>query len=134
MADPNAKPVDVSSADKIDDLFQPVQTRVQAGTVWVWDEAAKKLESKRIMVGITDGTFSQIVNAGDLKVGDEVLTNIVIPLTSAQKSAQQQSIFGAQGQRGQGGFGPGGPAGGGVGGGRAGGGGGGGGGGRGGGF
>ena len=116
--------------DKIDDLFTPVRTRIQAANVWTWDEAGKKLESKRVTYGVSDGTFSQLVS-GDVKVGDEIVTNIVIPLTAAQRSAQQQSIFGGQQQRG-GGFGPGGggnfggPAGGGGGGGARGGGGGGG--------
>jgi hypothetical protein len=108
---PQAAPLE---GDKIDDLFTPVRTRIQAANVWTWDEANKKLESKRVTFGITDGTFSQLIS-GDVKVGDEVVTNIVIPLTAAQRSAQQQSIFG--GQQNRGGFGPGGPGGGGFGGG-----------------
>jgi HlyD family secretion protein len=94
--------------DKIDDLFTPVRTRIQAANIWTWDEATKKLESKRVTYGVTDGTFSQLIS-GDVKVGDEVVTNIVLPLTSAQRS-QQQSIFGGQ-QQNRGGFGPGGPGG-----------------------
>jgi hypothetical protein len=94
------------NADKIDDLFTPVQTRILPGQVWTWDEANKKLESVRVTTGVTDGTFSQLMS-GDIKVGQQIVTNIVVPLTASQRSAQQQSIFGQQ-QRGGG---PGGPGG-----------------------
>lgn len=83
--------------------------------MWTWDENAKKLDTKRVVVGITDGQFSQIVS-GDIKPGDEVVTNIVVPVSSAQRQQQQNSIFnqgrGGPGGFGPGGFGPGGPGGG----------------------
>jgi HlyD family secretion protein len=117
-----APPVQLN-AEKIDDLFTPVQTRTTRGQVWTWDEANKKLEAIRVVTGITDGQFSQLIS-GDAKVGQQVVTNIVVPLTAAQRQAQQSSIFGQQqrgggpggfgGPGGPGGFGgPGGPAGGG---------------------
>jgi HlyD family secretion protein len=113
-------------AEKIDELFAPMQTRIQPGQVWQWD--GKALTEKRLQIGISDGQFSQIIS-GDLKAGDKVVTNIILPLTAAQRQ-QQQSIFGQQPGRGSS-FGPaqsggfrGGDGGGGGGGGRGGGGGG----------
>jgi hypothetical protein len=107
-------------AEKIDDLYQPIPVRITPARVWQWDEAKKALTDKQIQLGISDGQFTQVVS-GDLKAGDQVVTNIVLPITAAQRM-QNQSIFGQQGQRGRGGdFGAGG---GGQGGGRTGGGGG----------
>jgi hypothetical protein len=106
-----------------------MEVRITPGQVWQWDEAAKQLTSVRIQTGITDGQFSEIVS-GDVNAGDQVVTNIVLPVSAAQRQQQQQNIFGGQqGGRGGGGFGAGGPVpaggGGGAGGGRGGGGGGG---------
>jgi len=121
------------NAETIDDLFPPIPRRLQTGTVWTWNEAAKELKQIPVTTGIADGQFSQVVS-GDVTVGQQVVSTIIVPMTAAE---QNQSIFGQQpGQRRGGpGFGPAAPPppnp---VGGGRGGGGGGGGGGGRGGGF
>ena len=101
-----AAPVELD-AESIDDLFPSAPPRIQTGSVWTWDEAKKELKQIRVTTGITDGQFSQVV-AGDLKVGQQVVANIILPLTPAQRQ-QQQSIFGQQpGQRrgGGAGFGP----------------------------
>ncbi|MEO7191027.1 MAG: efflux RND transporter periplasmic adaptor subunit [Vicinamibacterales bacterium] len=90
-------------ADKIDDLFAPTERRTINGQVWTWDADKKELKSIRVTTGINDGTASQLVN-GDLTVGQQVVTNIVLPITAAQR--QNQSIFGQQPNRGGGGFGP----------------------------
>ena len=87
------------TAEKIDDMFAPMQLRTTNGTVWTWDEANKKLTDHRITTGLNDGQFSQLVT-GDIKVGDQIVTNIIVPLTDAQRAAQQQSIFGQQPGRG----------------------------------
>jgi HlyD family secretion protein len=124
-----AQPAAVQMPDvpdqKIDALFAPLQVRPQPGTVWTWDEATKTLKDIRVTTGVFDNQFSQLLS-GDVAVGTELVTNIVLPVTAAQRAAQQQSIFG--GQQGRGGFGgpqPGGFPGGGGGGGNRGGGGGG---------
>jgi hypothetical protein len=114
-----ATPVPLN-ADKIDDLFPPIQRRTQIGNVWTWDEAKKELKQYRVTTGITDGQFTQMVQ-GDLKVGQQIVANIILPISAAQRQ-QNQSIFGQQPGRGGGGFGPapvgggGGPGGGGAGG------------------
>jgi HlyD family secretion protein len=99
-ADENGLPA--LTADKIDDLYQPIQTRILPANVWQWDEAKKELKSKQIQTGIADNQFSEVVS-GDVKAGDVVVTNIVLPITAAQRQQQNQNIFGGQGQRGFGG-------------------------------
>ena len=92
------------SAEKIDDLYQPIPVRITTGRVWQWDEAKKALTDKAVQLGIADAQYTQIVS-GDVKAGDQVVTNIVIPITAAMRQQQNQNIFN-QGQRGgQGGFG-----------------------------
>jgi HlyD family secretion protein len=87
------------TGDKIDDMFAPVQTRTTVGQVWKWDEAKKELTSVRVTTGITDGQFSQLVS-GDIQVGQQVVSNIIVPISAAQRQQQNQSIFGQQQQRG----------------------------------
>lgn len=100
----------VPSGEKIDDLFQPTPTRISPGSVWTWDEANKKLTEIRVTTGLTDGQFSQLIT-GDVKVGQQVVTAVIIPLTTQQRN-QQNSLFGNQGRGNFGGMQPGGPPGG----------------------
>jgi hypothetical protein len=81
-----------------------MQVRTQGVTVYQWNPDAKQLTEKRIQIGITDGTFSQVVG-GDLKVGDQLVTNIIVPVTDAQRQQQQQNIFNQGGRGGFGGLG-----------------------------
>jgi len=105
---PNPTGLPPLTADKIDELFQPTPTRIQGGSVWTWDEANKKLTEIRVRTGITDNQFSQLID-GDVKVGQQVVTSVLIPLTTQQRN--QQNIFGNQPNRGFGGMQPGGPGG-----------------------
>ena len=94
-------------ADKIDELFAPVAQPVQRGTLWTWDPASKKLEEHRVTLGVTDGSFTQVLS-GDIEPGTEVVSSVTMPTTAAAR--QQNSVFGGQQQPGgfgpQGGFGP----------------------------
>jgi hypothetical protein len=90
---------------KIDDLMPTIQPRINRGQVYLWDEANKKLTDIPVTYGMSDGTFSQLIS-GDLKVGQSVVTNVIIPQTTAQRT-QQNNLFGPQG-RGGGGLQPGG--------------------------
>jgi HlyD family secretion protein len=105
-APPPPAPMTVPMSDepdlKIDTLFAPLQVRPTPGQVWTWDEATRTLKDIRVTTGLNDGQFQQLLS-GDVPVGTELVTNIILPVTAAQRAAQQQSIFG--GQQGRGGFG-----------------------------
>jgi HlyD family secretion protein len=127
-----APPVELD-ATKIDELFAPVQRPEQRASVYTYDGSKTPAELKQlnIRLGVTDGTFSELLS-DNLQVEQQLVTGVILPM--AQRPNQPgQSIFG-QPQRGMGGMTPGdrgGPGGGGPGGGgNPGGGGGGGGGGR----
>jgi len=103
---PTGPTPELTSAQKIDDLFAPVELRPQPGMVWVWDEEARTLTPIQVMTGISDGQFSQLLS-GDLSEGQELVTNIILP-NSAATTTQQQTIFGGGGRGGFGGRGRGG--------------------------
>jgi HlyD family secretion protein len=125
-----APPVELN-AEKIDELFEPVQRPEQRASVYTWNPSKTPAELKQVNIrlGVTDGTFSELLS-GELQVDQQVVTGVIIP--QAQRPNQPgQSIFGQPQRGGPGGMMPGGgpggggPGGGGGGGGRGGGGGGG---------
>jgi HlyD family secretion protein len=96
-----ATPVDLGAADQIDELWADVPRPRQNLNVWTWDEANKRLTQVPVVVGVSDGTFGELVS-GDVKVGQQLVTQVVIPISSQQR---QNSLFGGQ-QRGGGRGGP----------------------------
>jgi HlyD family secretion protein len=116
VATATPRPLD---ADKIDELFLPTPVRQRRGSVWTWDPQAKKLAEIPVVTGLADNQFSELIS-GDVKPGQQLVTSIIVPLTTQQRNAQNP-LFG--GQRGNfGGMQPGGDRGGGGGGGNRGGG------------
>jgi hypothetical protein len=97
-----------SGATTIDALFAPVVIPERPGTVWTW--TGGQLKSMRIRYGISDGTWNEVLE-GDLKEGQEVVTNITTGVesrTTPGQSGSQNPLMGPQrGGRGPGG-GPGG--------------------------
>ena len=94
-------------AQKIDELFEPIVRREQPGTVWTWDEEKKELKEHRITVGVTDGSFSEIVRGDGIEAGMQVVTGVVMPQTNANRPGQGGNIFGQQPGRNPGGMMPG---------------------------
>ncbi len=60
--------------------------------MYTWD--GQKLTEQRIRTGITDGQFTELVS-GDVKVGDQLVTGIVIPVSQAQRNQANQSLSAA---------------------------------------
>ena len=61
------------SQDEIANLFRPVATPTSQGRVWVFVDHQLKPVSVRL--GITDGTFTELISS-DLQEGAEVVTGI----------------------------------------------------------
>jgi len=94
----NAPQVPLNAA-KIDELFEPVQRPEQRASVYTWapSKTPPELKQVNIRLGVTDGTFSELLS-DNLQVDQQVVTGVIIP--QAQRPAQPgQSIFG-QPQRG----------------------------------
>jgi len=123
-------------ATTIDSLFPPLPPVESRGRVYVYhkdekDPTKKELKSINLRLGVTDGQVTQVIDAGELKEGSEVVTNVITQaaVRPGFTGPQQGNPFfqgpggGGRGPGGGGGFG--GPGGGGGGGNRGGGGGGG---------
>jgi hypothetical protein len=86
-------------AEKIDDLFAEVQRRIEPGTVWTWNEATKELKAIQIRQGVSDGTWAELVS-GDLQVGQELVTGVLVPQAQRTSPTGQNPLFGNQPGRG----------------------------------
>jgi hypothetical protein len=95
---------------KIDSLYTTTAPPRTVGQVYTWDEPNKKLTPIRVVTGVTDGQYEALLS-GDVKVGMQVVTGIVLPQSAASRN--QNNIFGQQPGRGFGGLQPGGGPGGG---------------------
>jgi HlyD family secretion protein len=108
----NAPPPPNPDADKIDELWAPLVAVETRGSVWTWNEEKKELKSTSLRLGVTDGTFTQLIS-GDVKVGDSVVTSVILPASmrpaaSTNPLLQQQNRGGGMsgpGGGGAGGFG-----------------------------
>jgi HlyD family secretion protein len=99
---------DSRMSGKIDELFQRPPSRVAQGRVWVWDASAGRLTEVPVTTGVSDGTYSEIIS-GDLEVGQQVVTGVLVAQAGAQPAATNSTIFGGRGVGGPpGGFGGGG--------------------------
>jgi HlyD family secretion protein len=83
-------------AGKIDELFVPTPIRQRQASVWTWDPQTKKLTEIRVVTGLADNQFSQLVS-GDVKPGQQLVTNIIVPLTTQQRNAQNPLFGGGRG-------------------------------------
>ena len=107
-ANPNSAAV--TNAATIDALFAPLQFVETRGRAWLYENKNLKLVDLRL--GITDGTFTEVLNADALQPGTEVVTAIITPEMASRPAGQQQNNANnpLMPQRGRG---PGGPGGGG---------------------
>jgi HlyD family secretion protein len=104
---PADAPVDnsrLTGATTIDALFAPLPRTETVGRAFTYVD--KQLKPVRLRLGISDGQSTELID-GDLKEGDSVVTNVVLPgQTSTRPPANAFPGFGPQ--RGPGGFGGGG--------------------------
>ena len=74
-----------SGATTIDSLFAPLQTVETRGRAWLYE--GKQLKSVNVRLGVTDGTFSELIE-GDLKEGQEVVVNMLTGLEPVTRPGQ----------------------------------------------
>jgi HlyD family secretion protein len=98
-----------SGATTIDSLFAPLQVAETRGRVWLYE--TKQLKPVPVRLGVTDGTFYELIE-GDVKEGQEVVVNMATGLEPTTRPGQQGTgnpLMGPQrggpggGQRGGGG-------------------------------
>ena len=105
-----------TTATTIDALFAPIPVVESRGRVWLFIN--KQLKPVAMRTGITDGTWTEVIETPEtaqLQVGIEVVTNVTTGLESQQRPGQQGSgsnpLMPQRGQPGRGGPGGGGPPG-----------------------
>jgi HlyD family secretion protein len=79
----------------IDVFFQPVPRPDAAGQVWVMRD--RKLTPLAVRVGVTDGTWTELLGDG-LAAGDEVVTNVVLPAQAHRPAATSSNPLMPQGR------------------------------------
>jgi multidrug efflux pump subunit AcrA (membrane-fusion protein) len=83
-------------------MFAAVPQRQSAGAIWVWDAANRTLTEKPVRLGVSNGQQVELLE-GDLAPGQQVVTNIVLPATTATATSTSPSVFGNAGRGGPGG-------------------------------
>jgi hypothetical protein len=93
-------------ADTIDALFAPLPPVESRGRVWTF--ADKQLKPLDVRLGITDGTFTELLDSESLSVDAQVVTGMTGLVTRAQATpAAANNPFqqgGRGGRGGRGGF------------------------------
>ena len=77
-----------SGASTIDSLFAPLPVVETSGRVWLFTN--KQLKPIRVRTGVSDGTFSELLD-GELQEGQEVVVNLTTGLEQQQRPGQQGS-------------------------------------------
>jgi hypothetical protein len=98
-AGPGAASADRAGAQTIDQLFGPLPTTETQGRVWL--EANGQLKSVRVRLGITDGTYTELIS-GELQAGQELVTAVVTPAQAAAAATRSPLMPGGPGGRGPG--------------------------------
>ncbi len=108
-------PVTAQGATTIDSLFGPLPVVESRGTAWQYEN--KQLKPLRLRLGVSDGSFSEVLNEGEIPANAEVVTSMTTGLEQRTTTPGQQQgnpLMGPQrGGPGGGGRGPGGGGGGG---------------------
>ena len=98
-----------TGATTIDALFGPLPAVESMGRAWLY--VNKQLKSVRLRLGISDGTYTEVLNESELQNGTEVVTNIITGqeqrTNNGQQGGTQNPLMGPQrrGGPGPGGFG-----------------------------
>jgi hypothetical protein len=95
------------SGETIDALFGPLPPVESTGRVWLYVD--KQLKPARVRLGITDGTYTELLDQ-ELSPGMQVVTGMILPSNSrtAATNAGRGNPLMPGGGRGPGGFGGGG--------------------------
>lgn len=86
-----------AGATTIDQLFGPLPTTESRGRVWL--HAGGQLRSVPLRLGITDGTYTELIG-GEVQAGQEVVTSVTLPAAAAGTASRSPLMPGGPGGRG----------------------------------
>jgi hypothetical protein len=78
-----------SGATTIDSLFAPIQIAETRGTAWQYEN--KQLKMIRLRLGVSDGTFTEILNENEVPANAEVVTSMTTGLEQRNTNQNQQN-------------------------------------------
>ena len=84
----NSRSAAVTSATTIDALFAPLPVIETRGRAWLYIN--KNLKPVDLRLGITDGTFTEVLTADALQPNQEVVTSVITPEMASRPANQQQ--------------------------------------------
>jgi len=91
---------EAQTGEEIQELFKPLPATQSPGRVWMFVD--HQLKPINLRLGITDGTFTELVN-GDLQEGTELVTGVTgVGPSRAAAAATGNPLLGQQQQRGGG--------------------------------
>lgn len=93
--------IDDGEATTIDELFTPLPKEEVKATVWRWNEITRELTPIAIRVGVSDGSMTELLS-GDVNVGDQLVTRIVLPNAGTSRLVGEQMKAGIPPTMGQG--------------------------------
>jgi HlyD family secretion protein len=79
----NPRSVTSTKASTIDSLFGPLPTTETRGRAWLYMN--KQLKPVNLRLGISDGTYTEIIDANEIQPGTEVVTNVVTGAEPTQR-------------------------------------------------
>jgi len=83
-----------AGAQTIDQLFGPLPVAETSGRVWL--DSNGQLKSVRVRLGITDGTYTELLS-GELQAGQELVTAVVTPAQAAAAATRSPLMPGGPG-------------------------------------
>jgi hypothetical protein len=88
-----------AGAQTIDQLFGPLPVTESSGRVWL--DSNGQLKMVRLRLGISDGTYTELLS-GEIQVGQELVTSVITPAQAAAASTRSPLMPGGPGRPGQG--------------------------------
>ena len=85
----NQSKLTASNASTIDSLFGPLPSVETRGRVWLYIN--KQLKPINLRLGISDGTWTEVLDPNELQPGTEVVTNVATGMESQQRPAGNTS-------------------------------------------
>ena len=86
---PPAKTVASTNATNIDSLFAPIEIPETRGRAWLY--VNKQLQMVNLRLGITDGTYTEVLNEADLQPEADVVTGVVTAEMANRPAGQQNN-------------------------------------------
>jgi HlyD family secretion protein len=86
---PQSKLAATTSATNIDSLFAPIEIPETRGRAWLY--VNKQLKMVNLRLGITDGTFTEVINEDELQPDADVVTGVVTAEMASRPASQQNN-------------------------------------------